>query len=196
MRDKPFYQKQFLEQLEIFFNRKSPRITELKNHVIVNPNFLSENYLVLPYDLKGILALSIGSWWVPKELGFLIREDIREKRLKRFNLEDQFLIEICLTRRAYCLNFLNETRIWHSRDFFGNFTEEIMKRLNRLRFRRIDTKVVHPERKRGYDDHGSRVEDSRWLPKSDWSLTDQQNAIEEQRKSQEDTLNFTLGFLE
>lgn len=81
------------------------RIKILRGHVVDNPNFLSENYLVLPFKLKSILGLSILSWWISEEIGVILREDIREKRIKRFCLEDQFLIETFLTSKFVTFDF-------------------------------------------------------------------------------------------
>lgn len=197
MRDSNFNKRDFVEQIENFLTTDSlNRIETLRNQVADNPNFLSENYLVLPYKLKSLLALGFLSWWISPEIGVILREDIREKRLKRFSLEDQVLLELILHSKEISINFVSDSNLWHTRDFFGNFLVEGNKCLERLRFRRISTMVVYPRRKRGYDDHGSRVPDSKWLPKYDFSLTELQNQIEERRKSQEDTINFMKGFLE
>lgn len=195
MRDKEFNKALFLEQIEKFFSSQSSRTLELRAQVVDNPNFLGNYYLVLPNDLKGLVGLAFASWWVPQELGILIREDIREKRLKRLNLEDQTFLSLFLENKALMINFLEETSLWHTRDFFGNFIQEALYQLTRLRFRRINTKVSYPQRKRGYHDHGTLVPSSKWLPRNDFTLTEQQNEIEENRKSQEDTLMLIFGFL-
>lgn len=197
MRDKFFNKENFAELIRINLSKESlDRIETLRNHVVDNPNFLSENYLVLPYKLRSIQALAFSSWWISEEIGVLLREEIRDRRVKSLNLEDQVLIELFLESKELSIQFVNETTLWHSRDFFGNFLFEVNLRLSRLRFRRISTKVVYPKRKRGYHDHGSRVPDSKWLPKFDYSFTEEQNQIEEERQSQEDTINFIKGFLE
>lgn len=197
MRDSIFNKENFVEQIENFITTESQkRIETLRSHVIDSPNFLSENYLVLPYKLKSILALSFFSWWLPEEIGVLLREEIYEKRLRRYSLEDKALIEQFLQSKYHSILFVEESNLWHSRDFFGNFLVEGNKCLERLRFRRINTKVIYPKRKRGYDDHGSRVPDSKWLPKYDYSLTELQNSIEEERKTQEDSVAMMKGFLE
>jgi len=197
MRDSNNINDQIDVSIENFLTEETHnRIGILRSHVADNPNFLSENYMVLPYKLKSILSLAILSWWISEEIGVILREDIRDKRLKRFNLEDQFLIEAFLIGKNKTIQVLNDTSLWHSRDFYGNILYEGNRCLERLRFRKNSTKVNYPKRKRGYDDHGSRVPDSKWLPKYDYSLTELQNEIEAERKSQEDTLDFLKGFLE
>lgn len=196
MRDTNFNRVLFLEQLEIFFSKHSQKTLELRAQVVDNPNFLAENYLVLPYDLKSLLALSFASWWLPEEIGWIIREDIRDKRLPKLSLEDKTLLEVFLSNKATMVSFLDETTLWHTRDFFGNFLQLVLKRIVDLRFRRIRTKVKTPQRKRGYHDHGTLVPSSKWTPKEDYTLTEQQLEIYEKRKTQEDTLAFIFGFLE
>jgi len=197
MRDSNNNNFQIVVSIENFLTEEAHnRIGILRNHVADNPNFLSENYMVLPYKLRSIQGLVILSWWISEEIGVILREDIRDKRLKRFNLEDQFLIETFLMGKNKTIQVLNDSSLWHSRDFFGNILYEGNRCLERLRFRKNRTKVIYPKRKRGYDDHGSRVPDSKWLPKYDYSLTELQNEIEAERKSQEDTLDFLKGFLE
>lgn len=56
-------------------------------------------------------------------------------------------------------------------------------------------KAKRPKRKRGYDDHGSRTPDHKWKPTRDYSLTEEQNKIEEQRQTKEDTIQIIIGGL-
>lgn len=195
MRDKNFNNILFLDQLERICTEVPSRALELRAQVVDNSNFLSEHHLLLPYDLKSLLGLTIVSWWLPEELGILIREEIRDNRLNRFCLEDKTLFELNLKSKYDTIKFLEDTNLWHSRDFFGNLLREGRKALERLKFKKNSNKVVYPERKRGYHDHGTLVPATKWLPRSDFSLTELQNEIEEKRKSQEDTIQFIEGIL-
>lgn len=187
----------FVEQMkECLTSETLQRVETLRNHVVDSPNFLSENYLVLPYDLKGLLALAFASHLISQEIGVVLREDIREKRSKRFSPEDQALLELFLWNCSYMILFLENSTLWHTREFFGNFVIEVNIRLGKLRFRKESNKVIYPKRKRGYHDHGSRVSDSKKLPKFDYTFTEEQNRIEEKRQSHEDTLDFLKGLLE
>jgi hypothetical protein len=172
------------------------RLKTLRNHVIDNPNFLQDRYLFTrARSLKEKMALAIASWFLPEIVGVLIRMDLEEK-LKYLSLEDQTQLSLCLESKAECLLFLIETRLWHSRDFFGNMVPRMLKQVSFIKFKRIKPrKVVPSQRKRGYDDHGSRVPDHKILPKSDWSLTELQNEKELKEDRQKDTLEFLRGFL-
>lgn len=195
MRDKEFNFSMFVDQLEKFFLRESHRTNELRSQVVNNPNFLSDYTLYLRDDLQSILSLSLSSWFLPEELGFVIREEIRDRKLKKFSLEDQTLIGLFLKNKTTLLLFLEDTNLYHTRDFFGNFLSEVRKELGFLRFIRNGTKVEKPIRKRGYHDHGTLVPSSKWLPKFDFSLTEKQNRLEEDRDTQENTLEFIIGYL-
>lgn len=52
------------------------------------------------------------------------------------------------------------------RELFGNYVRQIDKALKNVVFKdRRRQKVKRPQRKRGYNDHGSRRPDVKWLPK-------------------------------
>jgi hypothetical protein len=52
------------------------------------------------------------------------------------------------------------------RTLFGNILKLAKVRIKKIGiYKTMKTKVVYPQRKRGYNDHGSRKEDSKWLPK-------------------------------
>ena len=95
------------------------------------------------------------------------------------------------------LIYLQETNLWHTRDFFGNILNCNYK-LDKFFRKRSECRRTKPrfsQRKRGYDDHGSRVEDHKKQPKYDWTLTQLQNKIEEERKTFDQMDDFLLGFL-
>jgi hypothetical protein len=50
-------------------------------------------------------------------------------------------------------------------------------------------------RRRGYTDHGTLRESSRWLPTSGPEFDEEQRNIDQERQSDEDTLNLIKGFL-
>jgi hypothetical protein len=172
------------------------RLLDLESQVIDSPNFLVDREITTKArTLNEKLALAIGSWFLPEAVGVLVRMDLEEKQ-KYLSLEDRTLLSLCLDSKAEMLLWLQETRLYHSRDFFGNMVPKILKVIQTIKFRRIKPrKVLKVQRKRGYDDKGSRVPDHKVLPKSDWSLTELQNEIEQKRAQQLDTLEFIRGFL-
>lgn len=55
---------------------------------------------------------------------------------------------------------------YSSREIFGNFLKLAKYRIKKIGiYKTGKTKINFPQRKRGYNDHGSRKEDSQWLPK-------------------------------
>lgn len=65
--------------------------------------------------------------------------------------------------RELQLYFLLESGI-SEYEIFGNLIDNGLRRLQRVRIFRPKYQVKYPQRKRGYNDHGSRKDDSRWLP--------------------------------
>jgi hypothetical protein len=145
--------------------------------------------------LKDQIRLAIISWYIPEEIGFILRQDLEE--IKRYlSCEDEQVISLLLDSKPQMELFLLETRLWHERDFFGNIIPIELSFLNRFfRIRKENKKVKKVQRKRGYHDHGSRVDDHKWLPSSDFSFTEKQNEIEAKRESCIDTKDYIVGFI-
>jgi len=173
------------------------KITEsLRIHVVDSPNFLVDHHLVIKArTLLEKISLAIGSWYLDPEVGAIVRLDLEDK-MRFLSLEDQFLLRQMLYSKAECLIFLLETSLWHSRDFFGNIVPMILSQLRKLSWKRTFLKrVKKPQRKRGYNDHGSKAPSHRWLPKFDWSLTEAQNEKEKMELTQLQTLDYCRGLL-
>lgn len=169
----------------------------LRNEVIDNTKFFYDNltfYHLKDLSLDDFVRLAISSWYLPEEVGFVLRMDL-ELKLKNFSLDDRSICEILLSSKTEMLLFLQETHLWHSREFFGNIFGKNVNLAKYFRLSPVRKKVKKLQRKSGYDDLGSRVPDSKWKPRFDWSLTTLQNEIESKRQSQQDTLNFLKGFL-
>lgn len=169
----------------------------LRSDVVNNSNFHFENltfFNLRNLNLKDAIRLSILSWFIPEEVGIILRMDILGK-IKNYSLEDQLLLNQFLKNKGQMLIFLQETNLWHSRDFFGNILDKRNKLDRYFKLSPLRRKCKKPERKRGYHDQGSRVPDHKRLPNFDYSLTDKQNQIEENRQSYLDTLSFLEGLL-
>jgi len=145
--------------------------------------------------LKELMGYALSSWYIPDELGILLRISLEEKS-KQYSYEDRTILQLFLQSKAETIIFLIETNLWHTRDFFGNFLKDIEKSIIKLRFSNINRKVKAIQRKRGYHDHGSLKPKDRWLPTFDYTLTQLQNEIELKRSSQEFSLQFIRGMLQ
>lgn len=202
MRDKNLDSFNFCKNVESsVLKLVSQNLNDLRNNVIAISNLQSENSKFSPFklrdlDKKNFIRLSILSWYLPEEVSILLRLELSEK-IKYYSPDDRVIFQQLLKSKAIMLIFLQETSLWHTRDFFGNILAKQFKldRFFRSKSECFRTKLKFKQRKRGYDDHGSRVEDHKKLPKYDWSLTELQIEIEEERQVSHDMDEFLLGFM-
>lgn len=187
---------EFISKLENKILRWAGEQSQLfRSNVVDSSNLASE---LTFFDLKNLtlkdhILLSLVSWYIPENHGFILREDLKETSSYLDDTDEQW-ISLLLESKAQTLIWLIETQLWHERDFFGNILN--LKKIEKfLKVRKARTKIVKPKRKRGYHDHGSRVDDHRWLPKYDWSLTKMMNEIEAKRISLLDTRDFIVGMI-
>lgn len=199
MRDCNFNTDSFVTQLEHrIYLLIEDKIKVLRNHVVDNPNFpADERQLSLcRMNLKEIITMGVIHWYFPEEIQVLINLEL-EKKLKHFSLEDQFLISQFLNSKYEMIRFLTETRLFHTRDFFGNYINKfIPKVVKKIRFMEQKVTVKQTQRKRGYHDHGSRALDHIYIESKFVDLTREHNELEEKRQQLRDTLAFTRGWLE
>lgn len=190
--------KSLIYQVDSFLKEETKEVMkELRMQVVDNPNF-TENFVGFKLhnlNLKQLIGLSYGSWILPKEIQVMLQLDLFEY-IKRLSLEDQFIVETILGSKVAAEGWLIDTQLWHTRDFFGNILPLWAKSLKSLSFRRVNKKLRRVQRKRGYHDHGTLAPSHTWLPKSDWSLTEEQNELEKKRDIFRDTLNLLKGWFE
>lgn len=178
MRDKNQNYIQFSEQIESFLRKKTSTIEILRRAVIDSPTFLQDYDIYVPDNkLITLRGLAVISYYVPMTLGWKLRELLEEKA-KKLNFKDNLRLSSLLISKESCLVYLYETQEFSSHEIFGNLLREGLKGLNRLKVFRPRHKVKFPKRKRGYDDKGSLRSSDRWLPDSDYSLTELQMKIE------------------
>jgi hypothetical protein len=119
-----------------------------------------------------------------------------ENYVKLFNEKDLILFRIFSNSQRDSLIFLFHTQKWHSRDLYGNFLRKGMEALEALRPRfKKKGPIKKANRKRGYNDHGSRRPDSKWLPSYDYSFTEAQNEKERKETYQDKVYHRVLRIL-
>jgi hypothetical protein len=102
-------------------------------------------------------------------------------------------MNLVLKNRSLALMWLAEN--YHERRFYGNVKETIEKLLKSLRPIPIRNRVPkRVPRKRGYQDHGTLRPRECWRETHDYTFTELQNEIEEQRKTVEDTADLLEGW--
>lgn len=195
MRDKSFDSQIFCSEVQ----RKCEAVREnfLTTAVLASSKCVERwtNRLVLKdKSLKTLVNLSILSWEMEPEISVLLRMEIQEIVESS---EDLDWIALLLQSKAHCLLFLQETTLWHTRDFFGNFfTEKVLKKaLKTLDFQFKSSKRPREvQRHRGYQDKGS------WRAPHEhhsyYDGTSDQILLEEKRSAHQDTLVFLQAFLE
>jgi hypothetical protein len=176
---------------------KSARIISSSTTVIDSPNFLDVYLtdLILPRELDDLICLAILHWYI---------KDQRVQLYLRLELErvsyfaENFIIRLLLESRAEMKLFLIESSLWSSRSFFGNlFTLERISKLGKIvKFKKRSRKVRRPQKKRGYDDKGSKREDYKWKPSVDWSLNELHQKIEKKRSSAVSTSQLARGMIQ
>lgn len=213
MRDKFFDSQSFVRSLESFCTDEAVVLqsTELLSRITPNDEglFLEEikrrnkyrkspefkisfeNSIVLKdKSLSNLVCLAIVSWYIPEEIGILLRMELS----KLTGNENYFILEFLLEEKGLMLCYLIETSLWHTRDFFGNEAKQILRCLKTIRPRFSSTrKPTRIQRHRGYRDKGSlRLKHELH---SFAEGTREQQTIEEQRKVRQDTKDFITGFL-
>lgn len=187
----------FCIQLETVAQQLSSECNLLRTTIIDSPTFHEEydSHIVLPRTLEELLFLGVIVWFLPsKEHQLYLRLEL--ERVSYF--KENFVLRLLLKSKSSMIMFLQDTNLWTQRSFFGNVLSKTMsQKVNRnLRFRKRNKKIRYPKRKRGYDDKGSLRLAHEWKPSSDFSLTELQQEIEEERSSQSDTAEFISGWLE
>lgn len=167
----------------------------LRTSALINPNRPTEfenRFIFKDRSLRTFLLLAISSWYCDEEIGVLLRLQISEE-IK--NNEDIFFLELALISKASMLIFLQESSLWHSRDFFGNIlTKRNLQRAWKslrpvFKSNRRPRRLV---RRRGYKDKGSLRETVNIY--SEISLS-RELKEEELRKFQlQSSLSFLEGF--
>lgn len=194
LRDNSLSSVAFDSSMRKIVDTLSTRVNFLTTSVSNNPNFLEiyEQELVLPSrKLDDLIALSILQWYLPPELGMLIRLE-----LEKMKSEDQFVLELLLSTKVKMILFLQETSLFHSRELFGNIlnVKHLQYLLKSLHYRRRKTKKpTRTQWKRGYRDKGSRRIDSDRHEFISYSAELKEHEYNEDTRK--DTLSFLSGFL-
>jgi len=170
----------------------------LRTSVVLSPTFFEdyENHMILPRTLRELTTLTILHYYV-EEPQFRLELKFALERVSYF--KENFVLRLMLKSKNQMLYFLFDTNLWTSNELFGNIlstNEKSQKWLKSVKFRKRNKKVSKPKRKRGYDDKGSLRLPHTKKPTHDWSLTELQNDIEQERESSEWSADFIAGWLE
>jgi len=198
MRDKNLTYQQLNIQLE---KMKERGISLFKNfskeRVIITPTLLEDYYFSYPRDYRLLRSLVIFQWYLPMEFHFRIWLDLTEMSFSHLNEKQRIELSILLSSQENCNKYLYETKRYTGNEIFGNILGTDLKELcKKLKVKKKNYKLVIPERRRGYNDHGSLRPFDRWIPDSDFSLTEQQLLKEKEKYLIQRTIYRTLQTLE
>ena len=183
MRDKNLSYSQFNIQLRKTLKEELSNFNQFfRRAVVVSPTLSLESYNIrYPKDFRLLRALAIIQWYFPMEFHWRIYLDLTEASHSQLSSKQRIELSLLLSSEDNCKKFLYETKRYSSNEIFGNILKNDMRDLLRiLKISRRNSKVRRIQRRRGYNDYGSRKPDCKWLPQSDYSLTEYQN--EKERK--------------
>lgn len=180
-------EKLLKEYSEIFF----------RTSVSDSPKWFENSYdyfLSNKLKLEDYVFLALLSWQDDYEKSWILRVRLQEEVKHDSN---KISIALILSSKEAMWNFLLDTNLWHSRDFFGNIlTKKRLQRIQKLcKFYRVRPKPAKKvQRHRGYRDKGSLRNIHEYH--SFVSYTKEQNELENNRQVHIDTLAFLQAFLE
>lgn len=136
--------------------------------------------------------LAFLSWYLNDTWRPLVQLWLGEQ-LRYVNSDCRMKVKLLLSHRSIAICYFAEQVSFRS--LKGNIVtlwKNLLENL-RLRFKK-DREPRRKVRRRGYDDHGSLRPSHKWLPRSDFSLTEEQNLLEEDRETDESTIQILEGW--
>jgi hypothetical protein len=137
-------------------------------------------FLIRKYrKVRELKSLAVLSYYI-SEYGVLLRADLESLALSHLAYPQAVELASMLSSKEEMLN--NLVFSLSDDDFFGNFLPIVERTADSLQFLTLyPRRARRVERHRGYRDHGSCRPESSWLPKSDWSFTEEQNRLEQRK---------------
>lgn len=196
MRDKNLNYIKFIQSIEAVVLKMHNRSKDRRTAVVDNPTLVEEYNLILPRKFYQVRGLCILHHYEPNEaLRWRLRLDLEEK-IKQFDLRKQKELYLLLHSKNTCLKFLYRTNKYTSHEIFGNILKQGYEALSSIKLVKKSTKVVQPQRRRGYNDKGSLRPTEKWLESFDYSFTEEQNNKEKTLKLHKKTLTRLTKYLE
>ena len=159
------YDREFLDRCLSEIRRKTRGISPSETMSLYSDSPEWEFYLGGLKNLSAIEALALVVCF-PKEdlLWWEVRERIMEDAYRYQYKGNWRLVQKLLNINDEKLQLRFFFEYHSSEELFGNLLPVAIKRISRLQIQKRYPKVKRPQRKRGYNDHGSRRDDSKWLP--------------------------------
>lgn len=192
MRDSRFDSQSFCSELENQVFESLNLSSEVLSRITPSDwNSFENLFRITDRRAENLIRLAILSWYLPEEVGVLLRMSIEE-----ILSEDINYIQVLLFNKGEMKCFLCDTKLWHTRDFFGNIltSKKLRQSLNSVHpVYKTKRRPKRVQRHRGYRDKGTlRLNSDKHTL---WISTDEQNRLEEERKNHQSTLDFLRGFI-
>jgi len=135
-------------------------------------------------------------WYLPEDSVALVHLELEELENK-FGTENSIIAHMMLNSEPEMILYILESNVFNNeRELFG-FIREPFRFANYYFYLFRPRKAKRLVRRRGYKDHGSRrLPHEQHEAKYDYSFTELQNRIEEERQSISDLKELYRGFLE
>lgn len=189
----------FLEQ---FHSKVSKALQErflvLRNQVVdISTSGREYRFELRFLKVNELTMLAIFQHYAPVEFQWELRFAI-EQITKRLPPEErQLILWLTFAHRGEVELWLIENNLWSTREFFGNILPNGLQKTLTLRLRKIIVRVEKPQRKRGYNDKGSRAKDPYWkYARNQREDTEQMYEIYQERQSVDDHISILKGWFQ
>lgn len=157
-----------------------------------------EYFTLIPKELKQFKLMCCIVWYLPEEVQALFRLEL-ENRTKWFGPEYEIQLRLLLRSEPETICYILDSSVLgqNSNEIFGNILAYQYIKFDVIEFKRKKSKRLI--RHRGYRDHGSLADESsigRKEYEKDFTSTEEQNKIEEQRDTLDDMEDFIFGLIQ
>lgn len=167
------------------------------NTVLDSPTLLEDFELIYPRNFRLLRCLCIFQWFFPENFHWRVLLDLKEMKFAHLNEKQRIEIQLLLNSKETMLTYLFETKRYSSSEIFGNILRNDSKELfQSIKLKRRNRKVRKTQRRRGYQDHGSRKPAEKWIEFYDISFTERMNEIEARRYHLNKLTNRLIKILE
>lgn len=188
--------KELRKNFQILAKQSYDRLLRKRGPILTTGR--DEYFVIIPKELKQFKLMCCISWYLPEDVQALFRMEL-ENRVKWFGPEYELQLRLLLRSEPETIIYILESSVLgrNSNEVFGNILAYQFIKIDVLEFNR--KKAKRPMRHRGYRDHGSLADESSIGMKEyrkDYSATEEQNYIEEQREALNDAEEILFGFMQ
>lgn len=169
----------------------------LRSNVLATSTLRNDQiFLKRPRKWKQYLRLIMVHWYLPDESRVLVHLELEELENK-FGTENSIIAHMMLNSEPEMILYILESNVFNNERALFGYINEPFKYRDFYFYIHRPRKAKRTVRRRGYKDHGSRrLPHEQHEAKYDYSFTELQNQIEEERQSISDSKELFRGFIE